>query len=91
MSKKDFNIDDAGVFFANYIAPWIFAALVGGMVFACNRCAREDDDYKRRQSVPVNKTVMFNPKSIDKNVTISYSDAKKIPANMCVSEFIKVK
>ena len=85
--NKDF--EDAGVFFANYVAPWIFAALLGGLVYALG-CAI-DEGEERNQSVPVNKTVMVNPKQIDKKMTINYNDAKKLLANVRKSNLIKTK
>lgn len=88
---KKFNIDDAGLFFANYIAPWIFAALVGGLVFACGRAIREDGKYKHSQPVPVNKTVMWVPKEIDKKTTASFNCVKKMITSKNSENFINAK
>ena len=86
------DFDAAGLFFVNYIVPWIFAALAGGLVYACGRAISEGEEHKNNhQSVPVDKTVMINPKQFDKKTTINYDYAKKLLASVRKSNFIKTK
>lgn len=90
MSDDFDKFDDVGLFIVNNIVPWIFAAMLMGTVYMCSR---EDEEYERnrRQSVPVDKTVMINPKKINKKTTINYDDAKKLLSSVRKSNFIKTK
>ena len=92
MSDDFDKFDDVGLFIVNNIVPWIFAALAGGFVYACGRAISEGEEHKNnRQSVPVDKTVMVNPKKINKKTTINYDDAKKLLSSVRKSNFIKTK
>lgn len=91
MGDSDDVFEATALFIINYVLPLGVAAGTIWLIVAAYKSDMEKDKQKHQQSVPVNKTVMWNPKQIDKKTTIKYNDVKKLLAQIPGSNKINTK
>ena len=89
LDGSDNYVTATALFIINYIVPLLVGAGVLALIIALDK--EDEAQRNKRQPVPVNKTVMWNPKTINKKTTISYADAQKLLAQIRTARSGKVK
>lgn len=91
MGDADDVFEATALFIINYVVPLGIGAGTIWLMVSLYKSDVDKDKQKQQQSVPVNKTVIWNPKQIDKKTTIDYNEVKKLLAQIPVSKKINTK